>query len=106
MSSTSEGFLDYTAERDGRYVETANWKVLSVVGCGQLEIVAEQPGEAVTVSFRKVLYVPQLERNFIVEHPASLMFGLTVREKPHGGTPVNWKGCMLLFQLLAIVETA
>ena len=73
------------------------------MGCGQLDIVAEQPGEAVSISLRKVLHVPQLERNVISEHPASLMSGLTVREKPHGGIPVDWKGCMLLFQLLTIV---
>ena len=105
MPSSSEGFLDYTIEREGRYVETGNWKVLPVVGCGQLEIVAEQPGAAVTISLGKVLHVPQLERNLISEHPASLMSGLTGREKPHGGTPVKWKGCMLLLQLLTIVET-
>ena len=39
--SSYEGLLDYTIEREGRYVGTANWKVLPVVGCGQLEIVAE-----------------------------------------------------------------
>ena len=44
-----------------------------MVGCGQLEIVAEQPGGAVTIYLGKVLHVPQLERNLISEHPASLM---------------------------------
>ena len=105
MPSSSEGFLDYTIEREGSNVETGNWKVLLVVRCGQLEIVADQLGAAVTISLGKVLHVPQLERNLISEHPASLMSGLAVREKPQGVTPVNWKGCMLLFQLLTIVET-
>ena len=41
MASSSEGFLYYTVRPEGRYVETANGKLLPVAGCGQLAIVAE-----------------------------------------------------------------
>ena len=41
MALSSENFLDYIVEPEGRYVEIANGKLLPVVGCGQLEIVAE-----------------------------------------------------------------
>ena len=49
MTSSSEGLLDYAVEPEGRYVETMNGKLLRVVGFGQLEIVAEQPGQSVTM---------------------------------------------------------
>ena len=44
ITSSSEGFLKYTVEPEGRYVETANAKLLPVGGCGKLEIEAKQPG--------------------------------------------------------------
>ena len=50
MASSSEGFLSYTVGPEGKYVETANGKLLPVAGCGQLEIVAEGPGGPVTIS--------------------------------------------------------
>ena len=46
-------------------METANGKLLPVVGCGQLEIMAGQPGGPVTIYLGKVLHVPKLERNLI-----------------------------------------
>ena len=76
------------------------WKVLPVVGCGQLEIVTEQPGEAVTITLGKILHVLRLERNLISEHPASLMSGLTVQEKAQGGTPVNSRDVCCYFSYL------
>ena len=75
MTSSSEGFLNYTVEPEGRYVETANEKLLPVVRCGQLEIVAEKPGGAVIIPMGKVLHVPKLERNLISERQASLVSG-------------------------------
>ena len=53
-----------------------------MVGCRQLEIVAEQPGGAVTISLGKVLHVPQFERNLISEHLASLMSELLFVKSP------------------------
>ena len=53
-----------------------------MVGCGQLEIVAEQPRGAVTISLGKVLHEPQLERNLISEHPASLISELMFVKSP------------------------
>ena len=82
MTSSSEGFPNYTVEPEGRYVETANGKLPPVAGCGQLEVMAEQPGGLVTISLGKVLHVPQLERNIISERQASLMSGLLFVKSP------------------------
>ena len=63
-----------------------------MVGRGQLEIVAEQPGGSVTISLRKVLHVPKLERNLISEHQVSLMSGMVFVKSPmvaHLGTGKN-----------------
>ena len=95
MTSSSEGFLNYTVESEGRHVETANGKLLPAAGCGQLEIVAKQPGVPVTISLGKVLHVPKLERKLICERRASLMFGLLFVKIPmtaHLGT-VNGVCC-------------
>ena len=50
MTTSFEGFPNYTVEPEGRYVETANGKLLPVAGCGQLEVVTEQPGGPMTIS--------------------------------------------------------
>ena len=91
-TSSSEDFLNYTIEPEGRYAETANGKLLPVVGCGQLEIVAEQPGGPVTISFGKVCHVSKLEHNLISERQASLMSKLVFVKSPtvtHLGTRIN-----------------
>ena len=85
MTSFSEGFLSYTVKSEGRYVKTANGKLLPVVGCRQLEIGAEQPAVLVTISLREV----KLERSLISERQASLMSGLLFMKGPtiaHLGT--------------------
>ena len=76
MPSSSQGFLNYTVEPEGRCVKTVTWKLLSVVGCGQLDIVAKQPGGPVTICLGKVIHVPKLERNVADVRTAG-------REKPH-----------------------
>ena len=76
MTSSSEDFLDYTVEPESIYVETANGKLLPVVGCGQLAIVPEQPGGSVIISLGNVLYVPKLECNLIFDRQALFMSGL------------------------------
>ena len=43
------------------------------MGCGQLEVVDEQPGGPVTTPLGKVLHVPKPERSLIFERQASLM---------------------------------
>ena len=89
MTSSFEGFLNYTVEPEGIYVETANGKLLPVVGCGQLQVVTEQPGGPVIISLGKVLHVPKLECNPISERQASLMSGLLFVKSPtvaHLGT--------------------
>ena len=82
MTSSSEGFLNYTVEPKDRYVETADRKLLPVVGCGQLKIVAEQLGGPVTISLGKVLHVFKLESNLFSERQASLMSGLLFVNNP------------------------
>ena len=47
-----------------------------MVGCRQLEIVAEQAMGPVTCSLGKVLHVLKLERNLISQRQASLVSGL------------------------------
>ena len=89
MTSSSGGFLNYIVEPEGRYVETANGKLLPVVGCGQLEIVAEKPGGLVSISLEKVLHMPKLERHIIYERQTSPMSGMLFVKSPtvaHLGT--------------------
>ena len=69
-TSSFEDFLNYTVEPEGKYVGTADGKWLPVVGCGQLEIVAEKSGGSVIISLLKVLHVPKPERNLISERHA------------------------------------
>ena len=89
MTSSSEGLRNYTVEPEGTSVEIANGKLLPVVGSGQLEIVAEQPGGPTTIPLGKVLHVPELGRNLISERQASMMTGLLFVKSPtvaHLGT--------------------
>ena len=67
------GFLYDTVEHESRNVHAANGKLLPLVGCGKVEIVAEYPKGPVTFSLGKVLNGPKLERNFISERQASLI---------------------------------
>ena len=63
-----------------------------MVGCGQLEIVAQQPEGSVTIFLGKVLHVPKLERNLISEREVLLMSGMVFVKSPmvaHLGTGKN-----------------
>ena len=89
MTSSSEGFLNYIVEPEGRCVEIAKGKLLPMGGSKQLEIVAKQPGGQVVISLGKVLHVPNLERILISERQASLKSGLLIVKRPkvaHLGT--------------------
>ena len=75
-----------------------------MVGCGQLEIVAEHPGGPVTIPLGKVLHVPKLERSHISERQASLMSGLLFVKSPtvaYLGTGKEQRDIIEVHRLLA-----
>ena len=58
MTSSSEGFLNYIVEPEGRCVEIAKGKLLPVGGSKQLEVVAKQPGDRLLFPWERFYACP------------------------------------------------